>query len=468
MAAYSFNSPSSSGLPHAGSSHPGKSDREPSRARASYPASSRYESLAADAPLSVAGLTRYIHGLIEEDQQLRQVWVVGEISSASRYRSGIFFTLQDPDADMAISAVVWNNCISRLAVMPEPGEQVVVLGQVRVHQKRGTYQINVWQAFPAGEGLRALRYRQLRQRLAAEGLFDPERKRSLSPHPKVVAVVTSPQAAAWGDILRTLRRRYPGLHILFSPALVQGDQAPAAIVQAIERVQKDRRAEVLILSRGGGATEDMTCFNDEQVVRAIAQCPIPVVSGIGHQRDETLADLVADHCVHTPTAAAEQAVPKLSEVVGAHDERKMALRQAVSAYMLSYSAQLQQLRSQLHYLQPSQRLQREQRTISRQRLILLQATALRLQDAEHQCQMLSQKLSSLDPNTVLRRGYALLRGDSGTLIRSAGDLTPGQTLQVQLAEGSAEVEVLDVSTEGDRPLSPNDPSPHTTQTNLEP
>ncbi|MEO0407145.1 MAG: exodeoxyribonuclease VII large subunit [Cyanobacteria bacterium P01_A01_bin.135] len=398
----------------------------------------------ADSPLSVAGLTRYIHDLIETDKHLRQVWVVGEVSSATQYRSGIFFTLQDPDADVAISAVVWNNRIRRLAVMPEPGEQIVVLGQVRVHEKRGAYQLNVWQALPAGEGLRALRYRQLRQRLSAEGLFDAERKRSLPAHPKYVAVVTSPQAAAWGDILRTLRRRYPGLRILFSPALVQGDQAPTTIVQAIERVQQDGRADVLIVSRGGGATEDMTCFNDERVVRAISDCRVPVVSGIGHQRDETLADLVADFRVHTPTAAAEQAVPKLSEVASDHQERVVALQQAVETHLHHQQEKLARLRSQLRHLRLAQRVQREQRTVSRQRLILLQAAVLKLQDAEHHCQMLSQTLHSLDPATVLRRGYALVRQENGDIVRSSTSLSPGQTLQVQLAEGSAEVEVLGI------------------------
>ena len=406
----------------------------------------------ADNPLSVAGLTRYIHGLIETDPHLRQVWVVGEVSSATQYRSGIFFTLQDPDADMAINAVIWNNRIRRLAVMPEPGEQIVILGQVRVHQKRGAYQLNVWQTLPAGEGLRALRYRQLRERLTAEGLFDSEQKRSLPPHPRVVAVVTSPQAAAWGDILRTLRRRYPGQRILFSPALVQGDQAPATIVQAIDRVQQDGRADILILSRGGGATEDMTCFNDERVVRAIATCPIPVVSGIGHQRDETLADLAADFCVHTPTAAAEQAVPKLSEVISDHQERLLALRQAVEIHLSQQQEQLTRLRSQLRQLRMAQRVRQEQRTVSRQRLILLQATVLKLQDAEHHCQMLTQTLQSLDPHTVLQRGYALLRQDNGDVVRSSAALSPGQTLQVQLAEGSVDVEVLRLNPNKSNPL----------------
>ena len=268
--------------------------------------------LVPDTALSVAGLTAYIQALLEQDNHLNQVWVTGEVSSATRYRSGLFFTLQDPDVKAAVSCVVWNSQLEKLTTLPVQGEQLILLGRIHVHPQRGQYQLIVWQALPAGEGLRALRYRQLRHRLEAEGLFNPARKRSLPLHPRTVAVVTSPQAAAWGDIQRTLRRRYPGLHVLFSPALVQGDQAPVSIVNAIRRVERDSRSDVLILSRGGGAIEDMACFNDERVVRAIADCSIPVIAGIGHQRDETLADLVADVCAHTPTAAAEQAVPQLA------------------------------------------------------------------------------------------------------------------------------------------------------------
>ncbi|NJN87426.1 MAG: exodeoxyribonuclease VII large subunit [Leptolyngbyaceae cyanobacterium SL_7_1] len=246
-----------------------------------------------DSVLSVAGLTSYIQSLLEGDGNLRQVWLTGEVSSATRHRSGLFFTLQDPDAQATINCIVWNSQLPKLMTLPSVGEQLIILGRVQVHLQRGSYQLIVWQALPAGEGLRAIRFRQLRQRLEVEGLFDVTRKRSLPPHPKTIAVVTSPQAAAWGDIQRTLKRRYPGLRVLFSPALVQGEQAPLSIVQAIHRVERDGRAEVLILSRGGGAIEDMACFNDERVVRAIADCAIPIVSGIGHQRDESLADLAA-------------------------------------------------------------------------------------------------------------------------------------------------------------------------------
>ncbi|HEY9812652.1 MAG TPA: exodeoxyribonuclease VII large subunit, partial [Candidatus Sericytochromatia bacterium] len=210
-----------------------------------------------DTALSVGGLTSYIQDLLEQDEQLRQVWVIGEVSSTNKHRSGVFFTLQDPQTKAAISCVTWSSQQDQLIQQPVAGEQLIVLGSIRIYPQRGQYQLTVWQALPAGEGLQALRYKQLRNRLEAEGLFAKERKRSLPIHPQTIAVVTSPQAAAWGDIQKTLRRRYPGLRVLFSPAIVQGEQAPASIVSAIERVVRDGRAEVIILARGGGAVEEL-------------------------------------------------------------------------------------------------------------------------------------------------------------------------------------------------------------------
>ncbi|MBF2076057.1 MAG: exodeoxyribonuclease VII large subunit [Synechococcales cyanobacterium C42_A2020_086] len=417
--------------------------------------------LVPDSALSVAGLTAYIQALLEQDDQLRQVWVTGEVSSATRYRSGLFFTLQDPDAQAAISCVVWSNQLNRLATLPSPGEQLIILGRVHVHPQRGTYQLIVWQALPAGEGLRALRYRQLRKRLEVEGLFDSERKRALPPYPQTIAVVTSPQAAAWGDIKRTLKRRYPGLHVLFSPALVQGDQAPASIVQAIHRVVRDGRAEVLILSRGGGATEDMVCFNDERVVRAIAECPIPVVAGIGHQRDESLADLVADVCAHTPTAAAEQAVPLLADLYADHQDRVSRLSQAMTSYLDNAADQLYRLKGRLRRLHLDRQIRQEAQTIVWKRQQLIQSTHYRLQEAIQHCYLLRQKLITLDPAAVLRRGYAVLRQTEGTVVRSPAQVAPGETLTVQLAHGQLHVIVTEILTDLlDSGQTPRPPQTH--------
>jgi exodeoxyribonuclease VII large subunit len=397
-----------------------------------------------EAVLSVTGLTAYIQSLIDDDEVLQQVWVTGEVSSANRYRSGLFFTLQDPEAQAAISCVVWNSTLQDLFVQPTPGTQLIVLGRVQVYPQRSTYQLVVWQAIPAGEGLKALRYRQLRDRLAAEGLFDADRKRPLPPHPQTIAVVTSPQAAAWGDIQRTLRSRYPGLRVLLSPALVQGEHAPASIVKAIERVEQDGRAEVLILSRGGGATEDLDCFNDERVVRAIALAKIPIVAGIGHERDASLADWVADVHVHTPTAAAEHTVPSLQTLWLAHHERRGWLRSAVVNQMVT---QTQLLSSFGHRLQrvslPAQLGQQFQRLHwLRQRLV--QAVQHQQQHVLQQTQLLDQKLQALDPQAVLNRGYAVVWQSNGQVVRHAGDLEPGEQVTVRLGTGQIQAQVTEI------------------------
>lgn len=402
------------------------------------------DSLMSDAAISVAGLTDYIQELLEEDQQLRQVWVIGEVSSAHKHRSGMFFTLQDPDSQASIRCVVWTSQLSKLAQLPISGEQLIILGSIRVYPQRGEYQLSVWQALPAGEGLQALRIRQLRNRLEAEGLFDGERKRSLPTHPQIIAIVTSPQAAAWGDIQRTLKHRYPGLQVLLSPAQVQGEIAPASIVKAIKRVERDGRAQLLILSRGGGASEDLACFNDERVVRAIADCSIPVIAGIGHQRDESLADLVADVCAHTPTAAAELAVPELISLYSEHQQRKLALTQAVNAVLETSGKRLQQLQERLQRLPLNRQLKQEKQDITKLRQQLVQATSRRFRQATQHCEFLQEKLVTLDPGNVLKRGYALVRLQDGSIARSTANLVVGQELQIQLGEGKAKVKVTEI------------------------
>lgn len=402
--------------------------------------------------LSVAGLTEHIKSVLEEDRTLRQVWVLGEVSSAKKHSSGLFFTLQDEDGTAAVNCVVWRSQLPRLANVPEVGEQITVLGSVRVYPQRSNYQLTVWQVLPTGDGLRALRYRQLRQRLAAEGLFDPEQKRPLPTFPRRLAVVTSPQAAAWGDIQRTLRQHHPGLPVIFSPATVQGEQAPTSIARAIARVVEDSRADVLILSRGGGAVEDLECFNDEQVVRAIAICPIPIVTGIGHQRDESLADLAADVCAHTPTAAVVAAVPALDDLEAEHQER---LHQAtVLVQEALYEAELKTLalRQRLQRLRLDRQLHQEQAHLRQLKQRLLQAIQVTLRQAEERCVSLKEQLTTLDPESVLRRGYALVR-QSGQVVTQAEDLVLGQTLDIQLARGRVSAQVTRIIPESTFPES---------------
>ncbi|OUL31189.1 exodeoxyribonuclease VII large subunit [Nostoc sp. 106C] len=401
-------------------------------------------SLIPDTALSVTGLTDYIRLLLEQDDQLRQVWVTGEVSSANHHRSGLFFTLQDPDGTAGIKCVAWNSQLTKLAQLPIPGEQLIILGSLRVYPQRGEYQLSVWQALPAGVGLQALRYQQLKNRFLSEGLFDPERKRSLPSHPQTIAVITSPTAAAWGDIQRTLKQRYPGLQVLFSPATVQGEQAPESIVKAIERVERDGRAEVIILSRGGGAVEELACFNDERVVRSLANCSIPVITGIGHQRDESLADLVADACVHTPTAAAEMVVPALADLYTQHQQRVDALYDAVYEVRRNAEKQLQALQNRLRHLRLDRQVQQEVQRLTWKRQQLLQATKRRSQQASQHLEMLHQKLVTLDPKAVLQRGYAVVRQENGAIARSVAELAVGDELLIQLGQGEVKVKVKEV------------------------
>ncbi|MBK4731838.1 exodeoxyribonuclease VII large subunit [Oxynema sp. CENA135] len=394
--------------------------------------------------VSVAGLNQYIQSLLELDPQLRQIWVVGEVSSANDHRSGLFFTLQDPEGTASIRCVVWNSHRSRLVQVPLKGEQVMVLGSVGLYPKRGEYQLTVWQAFPGGEGLQALRYRQLRSRLEAEGLFDALRKRPLPAHPQTLAVVTSPQAAAWGDLQASLSDRYPGLQVLLSPATVQGARAPEEIARAIARVEADGRAEVLIVTRGGGASEDLACFNDERVVRAIASCSIPTISGIGHQRDETLSDEVADACAHTPTAIAELAVPEWSQLYKEHRDRLGRLSEAARRQLDREGDRLDRARSRLQRLPLDRQLRLQQRDLARQQQRLLAATRRQLDRREQHCASLRDRLASLDPHRVLQRGYALVRTPGGAIVRSPADLCPGEEVVVEFDRGRMTVKIMDL------------------------
>ncbi|MBE9031507.1 exodeoxyribonuclease VII large subunit [filamentous cyanobacterium LEGE 11480] len=396
-----------------------------------------------DQAISVAGLTEYIQTLLEDDHHLRQIWVVGEVSSANPHRSGMFFALQDPDSQAMINCVAWKSQLAKFATLPEKGEQVILLGSVKLYPGQGRYQLTAWQCFPAGEGLQALRYRQLKQRLETEGLFDPEVKQALPVHPQTIAVVTSTNAAAWGDIQRTLLSRYPGLDVLLSPAVVQGLQAPKSIVTAIARVVRDQRAEVLLLARGGGAAEDLACFNDETVVRAIATCPIPVITGIGHERDESLCDLVADYAAHTPTAAAAKVVPDLDELYDDHRDRVLWLQTTVRQRLRQEAEVIEELQARLSRVKPDRLLVQERQRLGWLRQSLIQQMRSRLSQAQQRQQLLQEKASSLDPAAVLQRGYAVMRAE-GEIVRQAVDLPVGQEVEVQLGQGKIRAVVSEV------------------------
>lgn len=392
--------------------------------------------------LSVAGLTDYLKALIEEDEQLAAIAVFGEVSSANQSGSGLFFTLRDPDTDAKLNAVIWRYLMAQQPVLPQPGQQILVLGKLQVYAPRSDYKIIADRILPLGDGLQALKRQQLSDRLQAEGLFDADRKRPLPSHPQIIGVISSPQAAAWGDIQRTIAQRYPGLQIMFSPAIVQGDLAPASIVQAFARLKRDGRSQVTILARGGGSKEDLAAFDDERIIRAIVESPVPVVTGIGHQRDESLADRVADWCAHTPTAAAERVVPNLADLVSDLQGYRSRLYRSCQTQLDRQRQHLDRLNSASIAQPIQQRLDRERLRLNDLSERLRRALKTRLDRDQRQCEALGDRLAAIDPRAVLRRGYALVRDASGAIVRSAQTVTSGDRLAIEIGETVVQVEVV--------------------------
>ncbi|MBK8022529.1 MAG: exodeoxyribonuclease VII large subunit [Chloroflexi bacterium] len=263
--------------------------------------------------LSVTDLTLYIRGLFEQDTRLKDVWVQGEVSNFRKASSGhLYFTLKDGRASMR--CVVWKSTAMRMHSLPREGDAVMAHGYVSVYDPQGEYQLYADRVRPVGVGDLYAQFERLKSQLEAESLFDAERKRPLPVFPHVIGVVTSPEAAAFQDVLNVLRRRFPLTQVVLSPTLVQGAEAPPQIVRAIDRLNRRTDVEVILVCRGGGSIEDLWAFNDEGVARAVASSRLPVISGVGHEVDFTICDFAADERAPTPSAAAEMLTPDIAEL----------------------------------------------------------------------------------------------------------------------------------------------------------
>jgi exodeoxyribonuclease VII large subunit len=389
---------------------------------------------------TVTDLTRYLRGVLESDANLQDVWVVGEVSNVSRPASGhLYFTLKDSGA--ALRCVMWRNAVLRQSALPVEGEAVEVHGSLSVYEAGGNYQLYADLIRPAGEGALYQEFLRLKALLEEEGLFAEERKRPIPRWPKTIGIVTSPTGAALRDMLNTLKRRYPLVQVILAPTAVQGEEAPAGIVEAIARLNRIVQPDVILLARGGGSIEDLWAFNDERVARAIAASSAPVIAGVGHETDFTIADFAADLRAPTPTAAAELASPDQAELRLGLEEARKQMDRSILIILQMQSRQLVALHHRLNLSTPLARIRRDRQRLdelSRRAQVTLIHT---LQIRTARLAGFEQRLSALNPQAILLRGYALVSQSNGRLVRSVRQVASGEVLQVRVSDGDFTVRV---------------------------
>lgn len=412
--------------------------------------------------LTVSELNRQARRLLE--QQFPLLWVCGEISNLTRAASGhVYFSLKDAQAQ--VRCTLFRSRAQLLPWQIENGQQVEMQALVTLYEARGDFQLNVEGMRRAGVGRLYELFVRLREKLAAEGLFDAATKREIPRYPRRIGIVTSPQAAALRDVVAACARRAPHVELIVYPTLVQGAEAPAAIVAALETADARNECDLLLVVRGGGSLEDLWAFNDEAVARAIAASPAPSISGIGHETDTTIADYVADRRAATPTAAAELATAGWFDAAAEVDDLATALRRTLRAQLETRMQALDRLA--LRLVHPAQRL-----AAGRQRIELLgrrlqhamrgridrpapdrlahrlqQAMARQMSVRRDRLARCAGALAALSPLATLQRGYSIARTADGAIVRTAAQLAPGAALELQFAAGTATATVAAIRTD---------------------
>ena len=392
--------------------------------------------------ISVSILALYLKELLETNDILQNVWVRGEVSNCKTYPSGhCYFTLKEGDAQL--HCVFFKSARLRTdAPALRDGLALAVNGRIAFYERDGKLQCYVEEVRPLGEGALYQRFEQLKARLEAEGLFAPERKRPLPVQPAVLGIVTSLQAAALRDMLRVLRLRYPLVQVILAPALVQGAEAPDSIAAAIDLLNEHAEAEVIIVGRGGGSIEELWAFNEEVVARAIARSRIPIISGVGHETDFTIADFVADYRASTPTAAATAAVPDIAAWREDLVARQEMLTFLMQERFFDLTAQLSRTTRDLQRASPLGLIERQRQQLddASERLQIRMEHIISLHT--ERLRGLALQLHSLSPLLTIARGYAVVRRDSDqAVITRVAQAQPGEPLTIQVQDGHIAVNV---------------------------
>ena len=392
---------------------------------------------------TVSKLTFFIRKLLEENEVLQDVWVQGEVSNLSRPASGhVYFTLKDSSA--ALKCVMWKTSATRLRIGLQDGMEVEVHGRIGVYEVSGQYQLYADQIRPVGEGALYQEFMRLKSMLETEGLFDPERKRPIPMLPKKIGIVTSATGAALRDMLNTLRRRLPIVEVLLAPSPVQGVEAPPALVKAIQSLAL-QSPDVILMARGGGSIEDLWAFNDERVVRAVANSPIPIICGVGHETDFTLSDFAADLRAPTPTAAAELATQiTLLDLRGLLENQRNRLAAATLSLLADQKNIVSSLTAALRYATPERRILSERQRVDELARRAHSSLLHRIQLRSTQVHGMERRLEALNPLAVLARGYAVVtqKGD-GSVVTQVAQTRPGQQVQIRVSDGQVDAEIKD-------------------------
>ena len=391
--------------------------------------------------LSVGDLNRAIASSLEA--QFDTVLVSGEISNFKAYDSGHwYFSLKDEEGQ--IRCVMFRGRNGQVGFMPQSGDLVEVSASLGMYVPRGDVQLTIQSLRKAGMGGLYEAFLKLKAKLAKAGLFDQERKRAIPSHPRAIGIITSPQAAALKDVLSTLQRRSPHIPIVIYPTLVQGPDAPAGIIAAIQNANQEAAVDVILLVRGGGSIEDLWAFNDEQLAYAIADSVIPIVSGVGHETDVTIADFVADLRAPTPTGAAELAAPRKDQLLQELEAIEQALYQRLMQRVEREAQTLDQLALRLSHALPNPDRMREQITSWQTRL--QQAWSVQIDNFKRNQNHYQLQLEMLNPQRTLERGYAVILNPEMQAIRKPKDLNTQQPFEVRLAEGVAHVQFEKINT----------------------
>lgn len=384
---------------------------------------------------SISRVTNYIKRLFDTDPMLVDVWLRGEVSNWSRASSGhCYFTLKDEEAELR--CVMWRSVARQLLVLPSDGDEIVAQGRVTVYPQRGQYQFYVDEVEPIGQGVLYQRLETLKAKLRDEGLFDEDHKRPLPAFPRRIGVVTSATGAAFRDILNVLHRRHPLTEVILSPTLVQGSDAPEQIVAALQAL-RTLDVDLAIVTRGGGSLEDLWCFNEEVVARAIYDFHVPVISGVGHEVDFTIADYVADHRAPTPSAAAELAVPDIRELRDNVQKMRTQLATHVESLLFDARQQTEQQWRLLERCSPAREIEQIRDTIRSYTAQMTRRLDARIELERARLAGVRGRLGELDPHATLARGYAIVsKTEDGRLVRSPTDIHADDVLTITVDGGA--------------------------------